>query len=423
MSNNALLSTGGGATIPGSNTQVLTSDGAGGVTATGVTINPATNKLTTPGIFYVDDGTVKIKMQIYSGGLIGTETPNDFSIYTTNTVRATFGASLGFSVFTPTALIISDAATNTVVTPLTLTRGTSGTAAAGLGVAAEFSLPSAAGTLRSAGQISTVWTDATNGAEASVLKLHAMTGGAAGTDVTIDGGGYLTGLTGATISNSDNVGVALLRLKNSSNSTTSRGEFFDLVQGSSDTIAATIGHQDNFVFGDGTPQTFIASRIAGEPLCFIVGAFNTEKMRLNASGGLSLGTATDPGAGAILATGSITSLYDRFGTGSPEGVVTAPVGTIFHRTDGGVGTAFYIKQTGAGNTGWAAPQLLVDDTGWTANADAGDKTAVIPANATLNTIATALNALVSGAGDALANTAKKCKALETALAANLLPNA
>lgn len=40
------------------------------------------------------------------------------------------------------------------------------------------------------------------------------------------------------------------------------------------------------------------------------------------------------------------------GTGSPEGVVTAPVGSLFLRTDGGAGTTLYIKESGAGNTGW-----------------------------------------------------------------------
>jgi hypothetical protein len=45
---------------------------------------------------------------------------------------------------------------------------------------------------------------------------------------------------------------------------------------------------------------------------------------------------------------------DFYGTGSPEGVVTAPVGSTFRRTDGGAGTSFYVKESGAGNTGWVA---------------------------------------------------------------------
>jgi len=43
-----------------------------------------------------------------------------------------------------------------------------------------------------------------------------------------------------------------------------------------------------------------------------------------------------------------------FGTGSPEGVITAPVGAIYTRQDGGVGTTFYVKEFGTGNTGWGA---------------------------------------------------------------------
>lgn len=41
------------------------------------------------------------------------------------------------------------------------------------------------------------------------------------------------------------------------------------------------------------------------------------------------------------------------GTGSPEGVVTANVGAIYQRLDGGAATSFYVKESGGGtNTGW-----------------------------------------------------------------------
>ena len=42
------------------------------------------------------------------------------------------------------------------------------------------------------------------------------------------------------------------------------------------------------------------------------------------------------------------------GTGSPEGVVTAPVGYMYLRTDGATGTTLYVKESGTGNTGWVA---------------------------------------------------------------------
>lgn len=64
-------------------------------------------------------------------------------------------------------------------------------------------------------------------------------------------------------------------------------------------------------------------------------------------------------AGSIAATTVPTAIDAlaakiRFGTGTPEGAVTAAVGTLFLRTDGSTSTTLYIKETGAGNTGWVA---------------------------------------------------------------------
>lgn len=42
------------------------------------------------------------------------------------------------------------------------------------------------------------------------------------------------------------------------------------------------------------------------------------------------------------------------GAASPESVVTAPVGSIYSRTDGGANTTLYVKESGTGNTGWVA---------------------------------------------------------------------
>lgn len=47
------------------------------------------------------------------------------------------------------------------------------------------------------------------------------------------------------------------------------------------------------------------------------------------------------------------ALYYR-GTGSPEGVIAAIVGSLYFNTSGGSGTTLYVKETGTGNTGWAA---------------------------------------------------------------------
>lgn len=42
----------------------------------------------------------------------------------------------------------------------------------------------------------------------------------------------------------------------------------------------------------------------------------------------------------------------RSGAGTPEGAVTAPVGALYLRTDGGATTTLYVKTSGTGNTGW-----------------------------------------------------------------------
>lgn len=43
-----------------------------------------------------------------------------------------------------------------------------------------------------------------------------------------------------------------------------------------------------------------------------------------------------------------------YGVGSPEGVVTAGIGSIYLRTDGSTNTSLYRKESGIGNTGWVA---------------------------------------------------------------------
>lgn len=56
---------------------------------------------------------------------------------------------------------------------------------------------------------------------------------------------------------------------------------------------------------------------------------------------------------------SINGVTKIVGTGSPEGVITAAVGSTFSRTNGGAGTTYYIKESGSGNTGWVPAASLV----------------------------------------------------------------
>ncbi len=54
---------------------------------------------------------------------------------------------------------------------------------------------------------------------------------------------------------------------------------------------------------------------------------------------------------ALVSIGS-GGILIQAGSGSPESVVTAPVGSLYLRTDSA--TTLYVKQTGTGNTGWVA---------------------------------------------------------------------
>lgn len=54
-------------------------------------------------------------------------------------------------------------------------------------------------------------------------------------------------------------------------------------------------------------------------------------------------------------TSTITNnIIWTIGIGSPESVVSAPVGSLYTRTDGGTNTTLYVKESGTGSTGWVA---------------------------------------------------------------------
>jgi len=80
----------------------------------------------------------------------------------------------------------------------------------------------------------------------------------------------------------------------------------------------------------------------------------------NTTGNLLLKTNVDNNvdtlqvSGGAAISGALVSFNIRRGTGSPEGVVNATLGTIYQRTDGGTSTSVYIKETNTGTTGWTA---------------------------------------------------------------------
>jgi len=54
----------------------------------------------------------------------------------------------------------------------------------------------------------------------------------------------------------------------------------------------------------------------------------------------------------IGANAAVTASQLFTGTGSPEATVTATIGSLYLRSDGGQATSVYYKETGTGNTGW-----------------------------------------------------------------------
>jgi hypothetical protein len=90
-----------------------------------------------------------------------------------------------------------------------------------------------------------------------------------------------------------------------------------------------------------------SSTQGGSPVGGVVrGEFNksTGDYKIN-TGSLLINTA---GKGVTL-PGGITWTS---GSGSPESVVTAPVGSLYSRSDGGLLSSLYVKESGSGNTGW-----------------------------------------------------------------------
>lgn len=68
---------------------------------------------------------------------------------------------------------------------------------------------------------------------------------------------------------------------------------------------------------------------------------------------------TDPASQVVFIQQRLTEIREilnfvRIGSATPEGAVTAPIGTLFLRLDGGASTTLYIKESGTGNTGWIA---------------------------------------------------------------------
>jgi len=74
----------------------------------------------------------------------------------------------------------------------------------------------------------------------------------------------------------------------------------------------------------------------------------------NTTGGLVLDQEANAAFWEVNSLKFRTDVQVFSGSGSPEGGTTAAVGSIYLRSNGAGGSSFYVKETGAGNTGWAA---------------------------------------------------------------------
>lgn len=55
-----------------------------------------------------------------------------------------------------------------------------------------------------------------------------------------------------------------------------------------------------------------------------------------------------------LVPGDANNVRDFYGYGSPEGVVSAEIGSTYRRLDGSTTTTLYVKTSGTSATGWTA---------------------------------------------------------------------
>lgn len=109
----------------------------------------------------------------------------------------------------------------------------------------------------------------------------------------------------------------------------------------------------------GPPTTLAVGEVATLPpsspaTAEIIGEPPSQTLTLGIPRG-EVGPAGPPGA-----DGNPTA-YELRGTGSPNGAVTAPVGTYYTDTISTNGATRWYKKTGTGNTGWV---VVFGDTGW-----------------------------------------------------------
>lgn len=175
----------------------------------------------------------------------------------------------------------------------------------------------------------------TTGAENVAVGRDALSTFVLGSRNVAIGNGALTAL--ATGTNSNNIAIGYYS-----------GHY--LTTGSQNII---IGYYSEAASSTGSNQLTIGNLIYGTGLDGIANTIS--------SGNIGIGVKAP--ACKLEVNGAIKGTYLRFGSVTPEGNETAPVGALYSQTAGGAGTTLYVKESGTGNTGWVAMKTYTGGTG------------------------------------------------------------
>jgi hypothetical protein len=193
------------------------------------------------------------------------------------------------------------------------------------------------------------------------LGLNDGSGSTATLNIQSNGGNVTLG----SLAVSTNSGVYVTQGAVNRRLTVSSGSSVDVVSNSDGTTAQTLtlnpsGGSVSLGSTATTNQAFVWSGGTGTDRRMAVSG-NTIQVSLNSNSATYQNLAVQTSGGdLVVGSSSSTGLRLRAsggsaifsGTGTPEAAVTAPVGSLFLRTDGGAGTSLYVKESGAGNTGW-----------------------------------------------------------------------